>query len=138
MIKIFNLYSSLLIAIIICLSNIIYIYAIDNPQNNINNTLVKVGKINSIVLDLSQWGTFDVKNISKYLLAGDWNISISNERPINFMTNFSMVSIKGENLHNHQFINFNALLHNSFKQTIFILFYLSDSYALKQVVQRCF
>ena len=31
-----------------------------------------------------------------------------------------------------------ALLHNSFKQTIFILFYLSDSYALKQVVQRCF
>ena len=101
MIKIFNLYSSLLIAIIICLSNIIYIYAIDNPQNNINNTLVKVGKINSIVLDLSQWGTFDVKNISKYLLAGDWNISISNERPINFMTNFSMVSIKGENLHNH-------------------------------------
>jgi hypothetical protein len=32
----------------------------------------------------------------------------------------------------------NALLHNSFKQSIFILFYLSDSYALKQVVQRCF
>ena len=31
-----------------------------------------------------------------------------------------------------------ALLHNSFKQSIFILFYLSDSYALKQVVQRCF
>ena len=27
-----------------------------------------------------------------------------------------------------------ALLHNSFKQSIFILFYLSDSYALKQVV----
>jgi hypothetical protein len=71
MIKIFNLYSSLLIAIIICLSNIVYIYAIDNLQNNVNNTLVKVGKINSIVLDLPQWGTFDVKNISKYLLAGD-------------------------------------------------------------------
>jgi hypothetical protein len=106
MIKIFNLYSSLLIAIIIYLSNIIYIYAIDNPQNNINSTLVKNGKINSIVLDLPPWGTFDVMNISKYLLAGDWNISLSNERSINFMANFSMVSIKGENLHNHQFINF--------------------------------
>ena len=56
MIKIFNLYSSLLIAIIIYLSNIIYIYAIDNPQNNINNTLVKNGKINSIVLDLPPLG----------------------------------------------------------------------------------
>ncbi len=56
MIKIFNLYSSLLIVIIICLSNIIYIYAIDNPQNNINSTLVKNGKINSIVLDLPPWG----------------------------------------------------------------------------------
>jgi hypothetical protein len=75
MIKIFNLYSSLLIAIIICFSNIVNIYAIDNLQNNVNNnTLVKVGKINSIVLDLPQWGTFDVKNISKYLLADDWNI----------------------------------------------------------------
>ena len=31
-----------------------------------------------------------------------------------------------------------ALLHNSFKQSIFILFYLSDCYALKPVVQRCF
>lgn len=55
MIKIFNLYSSILIVIIICLSNIIHIYAIDNLQNNINNnTLVKVGKINFIVLDLPQ------------------------------------------------------------------------------------
>jgi hypothetical protein len=59
MIKIFNLYSSLLIIIIICISNIIYIYAVDNPQNNINSTLLKVGKINSIVLDLPQWGTFE-------------------------------------------------------------------------------
>ena len=106
MIKIFNLYFSLLIVIIICISNNIYIYAIDNDQNNINSTLVKNGKINSIVLDLPPWGTFDVTHISKYLLAGDWNITLSNERSINFMANFSMVSIKGENLHNHQFINF--------------------------------
>jgi hypothetical protein len=47
-----------------------------------------------------------VKNTSKFLLSGDWNISISNERPINFIADFSMVSVKGENLHNHQFINF--------------------------------
>lgn len=99
MINIFTLYFSLLIVIIICLSNIIHIYSIDN-------TLVKNGKISSIVLDLPQWGTFDVKNISKFLLAGDWNISFRNESAINFMANFSMVSIKGENLHNHQFINF--------------------------------
>lgn len=32
------------------------------------------------------------------------------------------------------YITKSALLHNSFKQSIFILFYLSDSYALKQVV----
>ena len=51
-------------------------------------------------------GTFDVKNISKFLLSGDWNMSFSNEIPINFLANFSMVSVKGENLHNHQFINF--------------------------------
>jgi len=99
MINIFTLYFSLVIVIIICLSNIIHIYSIDN-------TLVKNGKISSIVLDLPQWGTFDVKNISKFLLAGDWNISFRNESAINFMANFSMVSIKGENLHNHQFINF--------------------------------
>ena len=33
-------------------------------------------------------------------------MSISNRRPLNFIANFSMVSVKGENLHNHQFINF--------------------------------
>jgi hypothetical protein len=99
MINIFTLYFSLLIVIIICPSNIIHIYSIDN-------TLVRNGKISSIVLDLPQWGTFDVKNISKFLLAGDGNISFRNEIAINFMANFSMVSIKGENLHNHQFINF--------------------------------
>ena len=99
MINIFTLYFSLVIVIIICLNNIIHIYSIDN-------TLVRNGKISSIVLDLPQWGTFDVKNISKFLLAGDWNISFRNESAINFMANFSMVSIKGENLHNHQFINF--------------------------------
>jgi hypothetical protein len=99
MINIFTLYFSLLIVIIIYFSNIIHIYSIDN-------ILVKNGKISSIVLDLPQWGTFDIKNISKFLLAGDWNISFRNERAINFMANFSMVSIKGENLHNHQFINF--------------------------------
>ena len=45
---------------------------------------------------------------------GDWNIGLSNERPINFMANFSMVSIKGENLHNHQFINF-KITNDTFK-----------------------
>jgi len=42
------------------------------------------------------------------------------------------------NLDSSRLVVAGALLHNSFKQSIFILFYLSDSYALKQVVQRCF
>jgi hypothetical protein len=85
-----------------------YIHASNSTKNNnINsNTILKNGRISSIVLDLPQWGTFDVKNISKFLLSGDWNMSISNRRLLNFIANFSMVSVKGENLHNHQFINF--------------------------------
>ena len=81
----------------------LYIHASSSTNNS---TILKNGRINSIVLDLPQWGTFDVKNISKFLLSGDWNMSFSNEIPINFIANFSMVSVKGENLHNHQFINF--------------------------------
>ena len=38
------------------------------------------------------------------------------------------------NYKTRQRLAISALLHNSFKQSIFILFYLSDSYALKQVV----
>jgi hypothetical protein len=32
-------------------------------------------------------------------------MNINNGRPPNFIANFSMVSVKGENLQNHQFIN---------------------------------
>src|SRR5687768_1933872 len=103
MFKFSILYFSLLIIIIISIGSILYIHA-SNSTNN--STILKNGRINSIVLDLPQWGTFDVKNISKFLLSGDWNMSFSNEIPINFIANFSMVSVKGENLHNHQFINF--------------------------------
>jgi hypothetical protein len=103
MFKFSILYFSLLIIIIISIGSMLYIHA-SNSTNN--STILKNGRINSIVLDLPQWGTFDVKNISKFLLSGDWNMSFSNEIPINFIANFSMVSVKGENLHNHQFINF--------------------------------
>jgi len=54
MINIFTLYFSLVIVIIICLNNIIHIYSIDN-------TLVRNGKISSIVLDLPQWGHLTLK-----------------------------------------------------------------------------
>jgi hypothetical protein len=57
----------------------LYIHA-SNSTNN--STILKNGRINSIVLDLHRWGMFDVKNISKFLLSGDWNMSISNERPL--------------------------------------------------------
>ena len=103
MFKFSILYFSLLIIIIISIGSMLYIHA-SNSTNN--STILKNGRINSIVLDLPQWGTFDVKNISKFLLSDDWNMSFSNEIPINFIANFSMVSVKGENLHNHQFINF--------------------------------
>ena len=95
-----------------------YIHASNSTKNNnINsNTILKNGRISSIVLDLPQWGTFDVKNISKFLLSGDWNMSISNRRPLNFIANFSMVSVKGENLHNHQFINF-EMKNDTFRNT---------------------
>ena len=56
------------------------------------------------------------KSIFNFVAVGDWDCTGETEDTV-------------ENI---------ALLHNSFKQTIFILFYLSDSYALKQVVQRCF
>lgn len=103
------LYFNVLIVIIICIGSVIYAHAAadsTNDNNINNNTILKNGRISSIVLDLPQWGTFDVKNISKFLLSGYWNMSFSNERPLNFIANFSMVSIKGENLYNHQFINF--------------------------------
>ena len=103
MFKFSILYFSLLIIIIISIGSMLYIHASSSTNNS---TILKNGRINSIVLDLPQWGTFDVKNISKFLLSGDWNMSFSNEIPINFIANFSMVSVKGENLHNHQFINF--------------------------------
>src|SRR5215211_5548634 len=107
-ISMFNLSIFYFSVIIICIGSGIYTHVADSAiDNNINNnTILKNGRISSIVLDLPQWGTFDVKNISKFLLSDDWHISISNENPINFIANFSMVSIKGKNLHNHQFITF--------------------------------
>jgi hypothetical protein len=108
-----SLYFSVLIVIIIIISSVIYTHAADtiNDNNINNNTVLKNGRISSIVLDLPQWGTFDVKNISKSLLSDDWNMSFSNEKPLNFIANFSMVSIKGENLHNDEFINFEIKWH---------------------------
>ena len=108
MLKSSILYFSVLIVIIICIGSMIHTDNVGstNDNNNTNNSILKKGRIGSIVLDLPPWGIFNVKNISKFLLSGDWNMSFSKERPLNFMANFSMVSIKGENLHNHQFINF--------------------------------
>lgn len=108
------LYFSVLIVIIICIGSMIYTdnVASTNDNNNTNNTILKKGRIGSIVLDLPPYGIFNVKNISKFLLSGDWNMSFSKESPLNFMANFSMVSIKGENLHNHQFINFDFEIKN--------------------------
>jgi hypothetical protein len=94
--------------------SIAYILHPSNSTNN--NTILKNGRINSIVLDLPQWGTFDVNNISKFLLSGDWNMSFSNEIPINFIANFSMLPVTGENLHNHQFINF-EMKNDTFRNT---------------------
>jgi hypothetical protein len=107
MFKSYILYFSVLIVFIICIGSLIYTHNVDSTNDtNINNTVLKKGRIVSIVLDLPPWGIFNVKNISKFLLSGEWNMSFINERALNFMANFSMVSIKGENLHNHQFLNF--------------------------------
>lgn len=108
MFKFSILYFNILIVIIISIGSVIYTPVANSTiDNNFNNaTILKNGRISSIILDLPEWGTFDVKNISKFLLSGDWNLNISNERPLYFIANFSMVSVHGENLHNHQFINF--------------------------------
>ena len=73
------LYFSVLIVIIICIGSMIYTQNVDSTNdNNTNNTILK-GRIGSIVLDLPPYGIFNVKNISKFLLSGDWNMSFSKD-----------------------------------------------------------
>jgi hypothetical protein len=74
-------------------------------------------------------GTFDIKSVPKFLLSGDWNMTINKENSSNFMTNFTTVSILGTNLHNHKFINFkttNDTLINSYSVNNLKLFGTMD------------
>ena len=75
------LYFIVLIVIIICIGSMIHTDNVGstNDNNNTNNSILKKGRIGSIVLDLPPYGIFNVKNISKFLLSGDWNMSFSKD-----------------------------------------------------------
>jgi hypothetical protein len=92
-------------------NNLIYTFAEVRDFDNIattDNILVKNGRISSIILGVTpQSGTFDINTVPKFLLSGDWNMTVKKEEnSANFMANFTTVSILGTNLHNHKFINF--------------------------------
>jgi hypothetical protein len=107
-----------LLGIVMSISNLIYTFVEVGATGNItmDNTLVKNGRISSMILGVSQSGTFDINTVPKFLLSGDWNMTVNKENSTNFMANFTTVSIIGTNLHNHKFINFkttNDTLSNS-------------------------
>ena len=109
MLKTANSCLVVLLVIVISTSNLIYTFAEVEISGNstMDNTLVKNGRISSMILGVApQSGTFDINTVPKFLLSGDWNMTINKENSSNFMTNFTTVSILGTNFHNHKFINF--------------------------------
>jgi hypothetical protein len=73
--------------------------------NNTSKTFSVIGTISSLVMTVPQH-EFNITNVFKVILTGDWVLNVRNGTVINFETNFLASPMDGSMEHIHQIINF--------------------------------
>jgi hypothetical protein len=73
--------------------------------NNTSKTFSVIGTISSLVITVPQH-EFNITNVFKVILTGDWVLNVRNGTVTNFETNFLASPMDGSMGHIHQIINF--------------------------------
>ena len=73
--------------------------------NSTSKTFSVIGTISSLVMTVPQH-EFNITNVFKVILTGDWVLNVRNGTVINFETNFLASPMDGSMEHIHQIINF--------------------------------
>jgi hypothetical protein len=73
--------------------------------NSTSKTFSVIGTISSLVMTVPQH-EFNITNVFKVILTGDWVLNVRNGTVINFETNFLASPMDGSMGHIHQIINF--------------------------------
>ena len=79
------------------------------------DTFSAIGQISSLVITVPE-SNFNITNIFKVILTGEWTLSVNKGNVTNFSTNFLASPMDGSKSHIHQITNFK--LENDSKKTI--------------------
>lgn len=79
------------------------------------DTFSAIGQISSLVITIPE-SNFNITNIYKVILTGEWTLSVNKGNVTNFSTNFLASPMDGSKSHIHQITNFK--LENDSKKTI--------------------
>lgn len=79
------------------------------------DTFSAIGQISSLVITVPE-SNFNITNIYKVILTGEWTLSVNKGNVTNFSTNFLASPMDGSKSHIHQITNFK--LENDSKKTI--------------------
>lgn len=77
--------------------------AVEN--NKTTNTFSAIGQISSLVITVPQFG-FNVTNVFKVILTGEWNLNVNNGNMTDFAVNFLASPMDGSKPHIHQITDF--------------------------------
>lgn len=79
------------------------------------DTFSAIGQISSLVITVPE-SNFNITNVFKVILTGEWTLSVNKGNVTNFSTNFLASPMDGSKSHIHQITNFK--LENDSKKTI--------------------
>ena len=90
----------------------------ESESNNlvyVQDTFSAIGQISSLVITVPE-SNFNITNIFKVILTGEWTLSVNKGNVTNFSTNFLASPMDGSKSHIHQITNFK--LENDSKKAI--------------------
>lgn len=90
----------------------------ESDSNNlvyVQDTFSAIGQISSLVITVPE-SNFNITNIFKVILTGEWTLSVNKGNVTNFSTNFLASPMDGSKSHIHQITNFK--LENDSKKAI--------------------
>ncbi len=77
------------------------------PSTTSTATFDMVGVISSLILGvIANTKTIDMTTVQKFILSGDWSMSVDQGKLTNFNANFYTGPVNGANNHTNQLINF--------------------------------
>lgn len=77
------------------------------PSTTSTATFDMVGVISSLILGVpANTKTIDMTTVQKFILSGDWSMSVDQGKLTNFNANFYTGPVNGANNHTHQLSNF--------------------------------